>query len=151
MLDGPDEHKLTRTGVGINHAVFSDDRSILITTCDIYYDATDVEEDEQALLEPDMLAVYDIERKHILHRVPLKEPAGTLMPLGEYVVGFYQHPKLIELKTGSIVARWTDIFSGEQESSSISTAMHLPPIAIDREKKRFAVASHTGITVIQLG
>lgn len=116
-----------------------------------YYHATDVEDNKRSLLEPDMLAIYDIERKQILHRVFLEEPVGTLMPLGEYVVGFYQHPKLIELKTGKIIMRWEDIFSGEQNSSILSSQMNLPPLAIDRERKRFAVASKESIIVVQLG
>jgi hypothetical protein len=151
LLDRPCEHRLTRTGVGINNAAFYNKHAILITTNDIYYDATDVEDNERSLLEPDMLAIYDIERKQILHRAFLEEPVGTLMPLGEYVVGFYQHPKLIELKTGKIIMRWEDIFSGEQNSSILSSQMNLPPLAIDRERKRFAVASQESIIVVQSG
>ena len=73
------------------------------------------------------------------------------MPVDSYAVGFYQHPKLINLATGAVEARWDDLWSGEQTaaSSGISNRRHRWPF--DAANRRFAVAAADAITVVQLG
>jgi hypothetical protein len=97
------------------------------------------------------LGAYDLVEERLLWMTPLDEVVGTMMSLGEFVVGFYEHPKLIELHTGEVVHRWPEIHSGRQNSSIISNVVPLPPIALDPANKRFAVAAPEKITVVQLG
>jgi hypothetical protein len=152
-LDGTEGRlfPVVRTGVGINNAAFLAHERIVFTTNDVFYDPGDVDEDEQALLEPGVLAVYDVREHHRRSSVPLEEPAGMLMPVGEdFVIGFYEHPKLIEVTTGKVVMRWPEIESGTQNSSIIWSNTTLPPIALDPQHQRFAVASAEAITVIEL-
>lgn len=140
-----------RTGVGINNATFLTPERIVFTTNDVFYDHGDVDEDEQALLEPGVLAVYDVHERHHRSSALLEEPVGMLMPVGEdFVIGFYEHPKLIEVATGKVVTRWPEIASGTRNSSIIWSNMPLPPIALDPQHQRFAVASPDAITVIEL-
>ncbi len=73
------------------------------------------------------------------------------MPLGDYVIGFYEHPKLIDLATGEIIVRWPDLTTGKQNGSIIHHLDQIPSIALDPSHKRFAVADAEKITVIQLG
>ena len=74
---------------------------------------------------------------------------GTLMPLGEdHVISFYEHPKLIRISDGAVIKEWQHIHSGKQTSSIIHHIDSLPPIAIDRERMRFAVANEDCIHVI---
>jgi hypothetical protein len=140
-----------RAGVEMNNATFLTPERIVFTTNDVYYDPSDVDKDERALLEPGVLAVYDVREHHHRSSAPLEEPAGMLMPVGEdFVIGFYEHPKLIEVATGKVVMRWPDIASGTQNNSIIWSNMPLPPIALDPQHQRFAVASPDAITVIEL-
>lgn len=89
------------------------------------------------------------ERRVLSHAVP-EEPLGTLMPVGEHhVVGFYKHPKLIELSTGRVVERWPELDTGCQASSIIHHLPRLPPLALDPERGRFAVGTDKGIEVVR--
>lgn len=94
------------------------------------------------------ICAYEVEQKKVLSKVKLVEPAGNLMAIDEnFVVGFYEHPKLINIKTGEIVKKWTNIFSGKQ-NSSISSQDVAPPMAIDVVRKRFAIADEDFIHVV---
>ena len=43
-----------------------------------------------------------------------------MMPVGtNFVVGFFGHPKLIEIATGKVLRSWPDLMSGDQKSSII--------------------------------
>lgn len=99
-----------------------------------------------------LLAAYDVITNELISRAFLDDPAGIMMPVGDYAVGFYDHPKLIELATGKVSLRWRDIKSGTQTSSFIDADKEsLSYIALDPLNKRFAVAGPESITVVQLG
>jgi hypothetical protein len=74
------------------------------------------------------------------------------MALGtRHAISFYRHPKVVSLETGEVVMRWDDLDSGEQASSIIwGLGRALPPLALDPERRRFAVAGAKEITVIQI-
>jgi hypothetical protein len=152
-LDEEDGHlpPVVRPGVEINNAAFLTSERIVFNTNVFDYDPDNLEDNERALLDHGGLAVYDLSERRLRSSVPLEEPAGMLMPLGEdFVVGFYEHPKLIEVATGKVVMRWPEIASGTQNSSVIGSDTTPPPIALDPQRQRFAVASPEAITVIEL-
>lgn len=94
------------------------------------------------------ICTYEVEQQKVLSNVKISEPVGNLMSVDEnFVIGFYEHPKLINVKTGEIVKKWTNIFSGKQ-NSSICSQDAAPPIAIDVKRKRFAVADEDFIHVV---
>jgi hypothetical protein len=96
------------------------------------------------------IAIYDVVSEAYIRSVILGEVPGTMMPVGEkHVVCFYQHPKLVSLDSGEVVARWEDLGSGTQKSSILDDSK-LPPIALDTKNNRFAVAGPSGITVVQI-
>ncbi len=101
--------------------------------------------------EVPFLGVFSVSENRVISRVTLEEPAGTLMPLGDHIVGFYEHPRLIDLRTGKTVHRWPEINSGRQNSSIIVSDAPAPPTALEPRNHRFAVAGSEAITVIQLG
>lgn len=108
------------------------------------------ERDQLILSGEGNIGVYSLTEQRFLSVAPLEEPAGTLMAMGEYAVGFYQHPKLIELSTGRTVARWPELSTGLQ-TSSIRHHLHAPPpLALDPVGRRFAVGTAQGIEVVQL-
>lgn len=98
------------------------------------------------------LVRYDLTKKKTDLVTSLEEEPGAIMPLGnDYVIGFYEHPKLFELPSGKVVRRWPELKTGNQNSSIIHHVKKIPPFAFDADGKRFAVADENGITVILLG
>jgi hypothetical protein len=154
-LDAPahSDFQLSRSGVMIASAAFTESGLLVVTSTDDYYDPNETDWTERELMEPDFIGVYDLYAKSFRSSARLTEPAGTLMPLGEdYAIGFFQHPKLIDLKTGAILRKWEELNSGRQSSSIIwHLKEKLPPLALDPARQRFAVASEREITVVQLG
>ncbi|HEX5324056.1 MAG TPA: hypothetical protein VFW40_09735 [Capsulimonadaceae bacterium] len=145
---GP-KHIPCRPWVELNNACFFGHDAVIVTGRD--YDAPDEDEDMNIQkLESNEVGVYSLIDQRFLSTAKVEEPTGTLMPVGEsFVLGLYEHPKLIELATGRVVARWPQIESGKQNSS-----IHfekLPPIALDPKNHRFAVADSEQIVVVQLG
>ena len=85
------------------------------------------------------------------HQEWLDSPAGTLMPMGDVAMSFYETPKLLDIATGKVLQHWPELSSGRQNSSIIWHVGRIPPIALDPLKRRFAVADLDNITVVQLG
>jgi hypothetical protein len=74
---------------------------------------------------------------------------GDLMPVGDdHVLALYEHPRLVELATGNVVASWPHIASGNR-TGAISHHFTIPPMALDAAGGRYAVADRDGITVLQ--
>ena len=131
----------------IANAVF-DSGSVLMTTGCL---GSKKESQEAGAMGDEQLGDYSLSEKRFLTIAPLEEPLGTLMPVGDFVVGFYEHPKLVEVATGKIIARWPDLNTGNQNSSIGRDLDKILPLALDPANKRFAVADGAKITVIQLG
>lgn len=73
------------------------------------------------------------------------------MPLdATRAVSFYDHPKLVDLSSGRVLARWPALSTGRQTSGIIHHLAPLPPLALDPVHRRFAVAGDGSITVVQL-
>ena len=100
---------------------------------------------------PALLGHYDIEDARWLSLVTLAEHLGTMMPMEDYIVGFYGHPKLVHIATGEVVARWPELSTGDQIGSIHWHTDKLPPLALDPAHRRFAVSGERAITVVQLG
>ncbi|HEY8144172.1 MAG TPA: hypothetical protein VIG06_15910 [Kofleriaceae bacterium] len=101
-------------------------------------------------LRPCGLAVYDVEVKNYVAAAVGSGPLGTVMPLGTgHVVAFHRHPRVIALDSGEVVREWPDLSSGTQVSSILWGAA-LPPLALDRERRRFALADDEAIHVVEI-
>jgi hypothetical protein len=75
---------------------------------------------------------------------------GTMMAVGtQYLLGPYEHPKLIDLETGEVVRSWPHINSGAQTSSILNNSPSIPPIALDPLGRRCAIADAEGINVLE--
>ena len=135
-------------GTEINSAVFSRSGTLIVASsreAEVYSD----EPDER--LRPGMIGVYDLDEQRMISLASLEDEAGTLMPVGDgYVIGFFDHPKLIEIATGRVLARWTELKTGEQNSSILWHKPLPPPLALDPSEGRFAIADDTQITVVTL-
>jgi len=100
------------------------------------------------------LAVYDLTSGTCLRSFEVAEPAGTIMALGKrHVLSLYRHPKLIDLSTGDVVHVWTELHSGLQDGSLISSLegeAKPPPMVLDSQGKRFAIVNGDTVTVIRV-
>jgi hypothetical protein len=110
-------------------------------------DPDQAEEPGEQYLDSNCIGIYDLPSQSFITKTKLEEATGQMMSFGDFVVAFYKHPKLIDLNSGQILRRWTELLSGEQCSS---ITRHLPPpLAIDRKNKRFAVGSKESIDIVQ--
>jgi hypothetical protein len=108
--------------------------------------------DRSGGLGPGEVGLWSFAEERWRRRCRPQGRVGTLMPLGDHAVGFYDHPKLIDLSTGAVVRSWPELSSGRQTSSIIwGLKEGRPPLALDPAHARFAVADGEGITVVQLG
>ncbi len=108
------------------------------------------EEPQTASLSPKQLGIWSLAERRWESRVDLSEPTGMMMPWKEWVVSFYDHPKLIELATGRVVHRWDKIYTGKQIGPIELGDPPPPPIAIEPLQGRFAVASSKAVTLVSL-
>ena len=108
------------------------------------------EEPEPGSLKPKQLGVWSLTDHDWESKVNVSEPVGMLMPWKEWVVSFFDHPKLIEIATGKVVRRWDKIYSGKQLGAIELGDPPPPPIAIDPLCGRFAVADSKCVTIVCL-
>jgi hypothetical protein len=98
------------------------------------------------------VAVFDVPSRRYVQSFKLSGPPGTMMRVGEtQVVSFYGHPKLISLVTGEVLRAWEGLETGTQTSSICqNVSPSLRPLALDPERRRFAVASEDAIHVVTI-
>jgi hypothetical protein len=134
--------------VEVNSAAFLSSRFVALTSAPDADNFND--EDDAPDIRPGTISVYDLEAGRVISVAPHHEPVGEMMPLGEEaVVGFYGHPKVIDLRTGAIMREWPELETGQRNSSiTWSQQKPMPPLALDPANRRFAVADGEAITVI---
>jgi hypothetical protein len=136
-------------GAEVSSATFNAAGHLILTSAKGAEDFLDDESGER--LRPGTIDVYDLDRQTRISVAPLEDEAGSLMPVGsDHVIGFFDHPKLIEIKTGRVRCRWPELQTGQQLSSILWHKPLSPPIALDPTSGRFAVADDKGITVVTL-
>lgn len=127
-------------------AFLSDDQLVLATSGEDMDDEAD-----DSTLRPNTLAVYDIAQQHFVSKIPCDKPVGTILPISPHlIVGFYEHPRLIDLKTGGVLHEWSELNTGTQTSSIFHHIESIPPMALDPAHARFAVADKSTIHVVQI-
>jgi hypothetical protein len=139
--------RLPEISAEVASAEFMANDQILIATSDESLDA-----DAKDAIGSNTVAVIDLSTQQVVLRLPVTEPLGSLMPVDEDVaVSFYEHPKLFSLRTGTVLKRWETLKSGKQTSSIIWKEEGTPPpIAIDAQRRRFAVADDSGVAVVEI-
>ena len=109
--------------------------------------------DDEPILRPKGLAIYDVAHRICKRAFQLREPAGTIFPIGRgHILSLYRHPKLIDLASGTVLHVWDGLDSGLQGGSIIwglKENEKPPPTAFDAIGRRFAIANRDAITVIE--
>jgi hypothetical protein len=77
-------------------------------------------------------------------------PIGTIFAVGnKTVLSVFDHPRLLDLATGTVLREWTALKTGNQTTSIVMSGVSPPPMAIDARGRRFAIADPEGITVLE--
>jgi hypothetical protein len=134
----------------VQSACWIDDDRLLVAT-DPTEERVDAPDFDPESLGQGELACWSISNGNFQFRTPLGRSAGPLMAAGDYVVTFFEHPRLIHAATGTTEMAWDDLNSGHQTSSIVWHRPPDPPLALDPARSRFAVADSDGITVVELG
>lgn len=131
----------------VGSAAFIDDDTALVGTTDEFFgDEGDAVDDRPGKYS---VAKWRIGHDSYERTIRLDHSPGTLMPVGtDFVVTFYGHPRLYDLRSGILLAEWR-VDSGQQ-TGSISWQGLPPPIALQPDRTRFAVATSSEIHVVQI-
>jgi hypothetical protein len=93
--------------------------------------------------------IFDLKERTSRVVIPATR-VGTIMSVGEHhLLGLYQHPQFIDLRTGVVAQEWPEVQSGTQTSSILVAFAELPPIGLDRIRQRCAIADRGQIIVLQ--
>ncbi len=133
----------------VTAAAFIDDHHIIAATCDESLDETSSSPTDAT--HHYSLAIWDVKATKLLSQTGVSDLVGTMMPVGsDFVVGFFEYPRLWEIATGNLSASLPHLGTGKQASSIISREARLPPLALDRVHNRFAVSTDKGIHVVEV-
>ena len=114
-------------------AFFGDDRLVMAAT-----DEESLRDQEPEQLLPNELGVWSLRDARWLSRAKVSEPVGSIMPLDEHAcIGFHEHPKTIDLRTGEVLAVWPEVESGKQLTAFALGSPTPPQLALDPARKRF--------------
>jgi hypothetical protein len=141
-------------GFEIEAASFSPGGVVVLATSDALDELDDDYDEFTGGIGPREVVRYSPAERKILSRARVSEPVGTIMPVGqegEWAVGFFEHPKLFDTRSGEVIARWSDLSTGRQAGSIVHGIEPPPPLALDPDGHRFAVGGSDGITAILLG
>jgi hypothetical protein len=66
------------------------------------------------------------------------------------VISLFDHPKLVHVSDGAVVADWPQLVTGKQNSSIIHDLGRIPPFALHPAAPMFAVADDDKITAVRI-
>jgi len=149
-----DPHTLDVVGIRppglweLSAAGFIDADTVVLGTSDEFFGDEDDEDDNQP--GENRIATWKIGATSYSSSIALEHPPGTVMALSDrFVVSMFKHPRLIDLDKGQTIHEWNDIDSGTQ-TSSITRDKLPPPIAMDPQNARFAVAQEKNVRMVQI-
>jgi len=119
---------------------------LLVATSDESLDEEDVSAEE---IGPNTISVVNLNDGKLESSITVEEKFGKISVLDENCfLSFYGHPKLVSIISGEVLHRWSEIDSGQQQSSILLNAEPLPPLAIDTENRRFAVGCGDFVDIV---
>ncbi|OJT16587.1 hypothetical protein BO221_49070 [Archangium sp. Cb G35] len=146
-LDRPQDLELGESFLEIHTAALGARDTLVVWCSGVDWDAMPSKKEQPE--DAAGFGVYSLTERRFLSMVPVEEPVGALMVMENHAVGFFDHPKLIELATGRVVRSWPGLATGKQGSSIIRGLPPQPPLAMDPTGCRFAVGTDKGIEVVR--
>ncbi|MEM7349302.1 MAG: hypothetical protein AAF657_00755 [Acidobacteriota bacterium] len=132
----------------LQSASFAEGNTVIVGASDEYYGDDEDPDDDQP--GENRIALWEIGASTYSARVALGHPPGTIMAINQrFIVSMFEQPRLIDLNKGQTLHEWSDIDSGKQ-TSSITWDKLPPPMALDSQNARFAVAQESNIRIIQI-
>jgi hypothetical protein len=99
----------------------------------------------------DRFVVLDPATGACSQEVAMSGPAGTLVYVDDdRVLSLFDHPKLVRVHDGAVVAEWPHLKTGKQNSSIIHQPGPIPAFAMHPTERMFAVADADKITVVRI-
>lgn len=96
------------------------------------------------------LRLFDLHRPQEPEVVRVSGRLGAVVAVGSsHLLALYGHPRLVDLRTGSVAQSWPHIASGTQTSGIFGSASSAPVMAFDAVEMRYAFADDAGITALQ--
>lgn len=146
-----DPRHLDGAGLGIeawaeeSSAAFLPDGRLVVALYGIESD--DGESTSQGITE---LRVFETSHPQAPTVVSTPGRLGTIVSVdNNHVMALYDHPRLIDLRTGEMVQSWPHVASGNRTSSIFGASTATPAMAFDPVGQRYAFAGASVITVIQ--
>lgn len=85
------------------------------------------------------------------NKVKINAPCGNIFSIDETKCwDLYEYPKIIDIRTGEVLAQEEEIFSGRQASSIIHHLEELPQIAFNQKTKQVAIAYNNQIDILSV-
>lgn len=141
---------ISRIYTEINSARFFNDNYILMSSSDESpYDQLGIEDNTDDFPR-NCIGLLDLETLTIVKKSIVNCKFGNVFPIDmDFAWDLYLHPKIINLNTGEIVDEITDIYSGEQCSSILTTNNDtLPHITQDINNHRIAIGKGNKINIV---
>jgi hypothetical protein len=148
-LDQPSSFVSNDSFLEIHEAAFGAGETLVMTCSSIDEDALPSGMKWPGEADDLGLGVYSLTERRFLSMVPVTEALGTFMVVGNAAVGFYKHPKLVELTTSRLLESWPGIATGTRSGSILRGRPPQPPLAMDPAGSRFAVGTDKGIEVLR--
>ncbi|MGI8647880.1 MAG: hypothetical protein DLM55_00650 [Acidimicrobiales bacterium] len=120
------------------------DRVAVATTQEIF------DNEEINDLGPAELGVWSICGERWLHRTRVDYRIGTMVARGDTVVSLYEHPRLIQVETGTLIAEWPEVKVARKDGSYGVTHVPTPVAALHPDGTPLAVAQPDSIAIIPL-
>ncbi len=149
-LDGAGLPAFEQVAGEVQSACFVDDDQILIAT-DPTEERLDEPDHNPTALGQGELGCWSLSTGDFIYRTKVGRSMGTMMAVGlSQVLAFFEHPRLIDCRSGAVLEEWDDLDSGRQTSSIVWRRAADPVLALDSQRGRFALVDSGGITVIQV-
>ncbi|MFC8078061.1 hypothetical protein ACFUN8_21265 [Streptomyces sp. NPDC057307] len=96
------------------------------------------------------LGVWSCSKAAWLYRHDVPGPLGAIVGCGEAVLALYEYPRLFDIRTGELVARWPELPMYRRQGSYGVTHMPSSVAAVHPDGTRVAIALESGIAVIRV-
>lgn len=130
----------------INTASFINDQLVIIGSSE---GCENFDDDATNELCKGQIGIWDIETNKVESIITVNDDFGNLFAIDDtYAWDMYCYPKVINIKTGEIVDKITDIDSGKQCSSIIHHLKDLPLISFNKSNKTIAIKNKDAIEIL---
>lgn len=112
-------------------------------------DEDSLDDEEADLLPPQHFIIYDILSKTYSSAIKTAEPCGNIYVIDQnYAWDTYIYPKVMDLRTGEIVAKLPDLDTSRQRSAIIGNSENLPCIVYNRRLQKLAILQQKDVEIL---